>query len=125
MSARPKQPNTFSAYTCVNDVTAAEVLNENGDFAQWCRSKGYDTFAAWARDHNGLRLGRGAGHYTPGRSGAAELPAIGHDHSASELVSFISHDMTLLPGDVIAVGTSLGVGSMKDGATVEVQIDGI
>ncbi len=31
-------------YTCVNDVTAADVLNENPDFAQWCRSKGYDTF---------------------------------------------------------------------------------
>jgi 2-keto-4-pentenoate hydratase/2-oxohepta-3-ene-1,7-dioic acid hydratase in catechol pathway len=43
----------------------------------------------------------------------------------AELVSFISHDMTLFPGDVIAVGTSLGVGSMKDGATVEVQIDGV
>jgi 2-keto-4-pentenoate hydratase/2-oxohepta-3-ene-1,7-dioic acid hydratase in catechol pathway len=43
----------------------------------------------------------------------------------AELVSLISHDMTLLPGDVIAVGTSLGVGSMKDGSTVEVQIDGI
>ncbi len=43
----------------------------------------------------------------------------------AELVSLISHDMTLLPGDVIAVGTSLGVGSMRDGATVEVQIDGI
>ena len=40
-------------------------------------------------------------------------------------MSQLSHDMTLLPGDVIAVGTSLGVGSMKDGATVEVQIDGI
>jgi 2-keto-4-pentenoate hydratase/2-oxohepta-3-ene-1,7-dioic acid hydratase in catechol pathway len=33
--------------------------------------------------------------------------------------------MTLLPGDVFAVGTSLGVGSMKDESTVEVQIDGI
>jgi 2-keto-4-pentenoate hydratase/2-oxohepta-3-ene-1,7-dioic acid hydratase in catechol pathway len=43
----------------------------------------------------------------------------------ANLVSSISHDMTLLPGDVIAVGTSLGVGSMMDGATVEVQIDGI
>ena len=28
----------------VNDVTAADVLNETPDFAQWCRSKGYDTF---------------------------------------------------------------------------------
>jgi len=33
--------------------------------------------------------------------------------------------MTLLPGDVIACGTSLGVGSMKDGSQVEVSIDGI
>jgi 2-keto-4-pentenoate hydratase/2-oxohepta-3-ene-1,7-dioic acid hydratase in catechol pathway len=33
--------------------------------------------------------------------------------------------MTLLPGDVIACGTSLGVGSIKDGSTVEVTIDGI
>jgi 2-keto-4-pentenoate hydratase/2-oxohepta-3-ene-1,7-dioic acid hydratase in catechol pathway len=33
--------------------------------------------------------------------------------------------MSLLPGDVIAVGTSVGVGSMKDGSTVEVDIEGI
>jgi len=43
----------------------------------------------------------------------------------TELVSLIAQDMTLLPGDVFAVGTSLGVGSMKDESTVEVQIDGI
>jgi len=45
--------------------------------------------------------------------------------SPAELVSRISHDMTLLPGDVIACGTSLGVGSIRDGATVEIKIDGI
>jgi 2-keto-4-pentenoate hydratase/2-oxohepta-3-ene-1,7-dioic acid hydratase in catechol pathway len=42
-----------------------------------------------------------------------------------ELVSRISHDMSLLPGDVIACGTSVGVGSIKDGCTVEVNIGGI
>ena len=42
-----------------------------------------------------------------------------------ELVSRISHDMTLLPGDVIACGTSLGVGSIRDGASVEITIGGI
>ncbi len=42
-----------------------------------------------------------------------------------ELVSRISHDMTLLAGDVISCGTSLGVGSIKDGAGVEITIDGI
>ena len=33
-------------FTCVNDVTAADILNETPDFAQWCRSKGFDTFGA-------------------------------------------------------------------------------
>ena len=42
-----------------------------------------------------------------------------------ELVSRISHDMTLMPGDVIACGTSLGVGSIGDGGDVEVIIDGV
>ena len=45
--------------------------------------------------------------------------------SPEEQVSRISHDMTLLPGDVIACGTSVGVGSIKDGATVEIAIEGI
>jgi 2-keto-4-pentenoate hydratase/2-oxohepta-3-ene-1,7-dioic acid hydratase in catechol pathway len=42
-----------------------------------------------------------------------------------ELVSRISHDMSLLPGDVIACGTSVGIGSIKDGCSVEVSIDGV
>jgi 2-keto-4-pentenoate hydratase/2-oxohepta-3-ene-1,7-dioic acid hydratase in catechol pathway len=42
-----------------------------------------------------------------------------------DLVSRISRDVSLLPGDVIACGTSLGVGSIKDGVTVEINIDGI
>ena len=45
--------------------------------------------------------------------------------SPAELVSHLSHDMSLQPGDVIACGTSLGVGSIADGSSVEVAIDGI
>ena len=42
------------------------------------------------------------------------------------LVSLLSHDMTLLPGDLIACGTSIGVGSMKEPTNrVEVTIEGI
>jgi 2-keto-4-pentenoate hydratase/2-oxohepta-3-ene-1,7-dioic acid hydratase (catechol pathway) len=44
---------------------------------------------------------------------------------AAQLVSLISQDMTLNPGDVILCGTSIGVGSMKPGSTVEVEIAGI
>ncbi|MBW8056077.1 MAG: fumarylacetoacetate hydrolase family protein, partial [Nitrospira sp.] len=43
----------------------------------------------------------------------------------AKLVSLISKDMTLFPGDVITCGTSVGVGSMKPGSTIEVVIDGI
>ena len=45
--------------------------------------------------------------------------------SVAQLVSLISQDMSLLPGDVILCGTSVGVGSMKPGSTVEVEIEGI
>jgi 2-keto-4-pentenoate hydratase/2-oxohepta-3-ene-1,7-dioic acid hydratase in catechol pathway len=44
--------------------------------------------------------------------------------SAQELVSKISHDMTLLPGDLICCGTSIGVGVMKEAVNkVTVAID--
>jgi 2-keto-4-pentenoate hydratase/2-oxohepta-3-ene-1,7-dioic acid hydratase in catechol pathway len=113
-------------YTCVNDVTAAEVLNENGDFAQWCRSKSYDTFGclgpviATDVDLSRVRIltmldGVERQNY----------PLSDVIFPPLSLVSHISRDMTLLPGDVIACGTSVGVGSIPDGSTVEVRIDGI
>jgi 2-keto-4-pentenoate hydratase/2-oxohepta-3-ene-1,7-dioic acid hydratase in catechol pathway len=43
----------------------------------------------------------------------------------AQLVSLISQDMTLVPGDVILCGTSLGAMPMKPGSTVEVVIEGI
>jgi 2-keto-4-pentenoate hydratase/2-oxohepta-3-ene-1,7-dioic acid hydratase in catechol pathway len=45
--------------------------------------------------------------------------------SVQQLVSLISFDMTLYPGDVILCGTSIGVGSMKPGSVIEVEIDGV
>jgi 2-keto-4-pentenoate hydratase/2-oxohepta-3-ene-1,7-dioic acid hydratase in catechol pathway len=113
-------------YTCVNDVTASGVLNENVDFAQWCRSKGYDTFGclgpviATDLDWSALQVIT--------RVDGVErqnYPLSDMIMPPEELVSRISHDMSLLPGDVIACGTSVGVGSIKDGCTVEVHIDGI
>jgi 2-keto-4-pentenoate hydratase/2-oxohepta-3-ene-1,7-dioic acid hydratase in catechol pathway len=43
----------------------------------------------------------------------------------AEIVSRLSREMTLYPGDVIACGTSLGVAPMRAGNVVEVVIDGI
>ena len=113
-------------YTCVNDVTASAVLNENADFAQWCRSKGYDTFGclgpviATGLDWSRLRVITRVDGVERQNYPLSDmiLPPL-------ELVSALSHDMTLLPGDVIACGTSVGVGSIKDGCAVEVEIAGI
>jgi 2-keto-4-pentenoate hydratase/2-oxohepta-3-ene-1,7-dioic acid hydratase in catechol pathway len=113
-------------YTCVNDVTAMDLLFENADFPQWGRSKSFDTFGCL-----------GPVIATDFKSAAVNLitrldqverqnyPLSDMIFSPHELVSRISHDVSLLPGDVIACGTSLGVGSIKDGVTVEVNIDGI
>jgi 2-keto-4-pentenoate hydratase/2-oxohepta-3-ene-1,7-dioic acid hydratase in catechol pathway len=113
-------------YTCVNDVTAMDLLFENADFPQWGRSKSFDTFGCL-----------GPVIATDFKSAAVNLitrldqverqnyPLSDMIFPPHELVSRISHDVSLLPGDVIACGTSLGVGSIKDGVTVEVNIDGI
>jgi 2-keto-4-pentenoate hydratase/2-oxohepta-3-ene-1,7-dioic acid hydratase in catechol pathway len=113
-------------YTCVNDVTAAELIAEDPNFPQWTRSKGFDTFSCigpaittdldWARANVVTTLDGVERQNYP----LADIIFAPH-----EIVSRISGDMTLYPGDVIAVGTSIGVGSMKDGATVCVSIEGI
>jgi 2-keto-4-pentenoate hydratase/2-oxohepta-3-ene-1,7-dioic acid hydratase in catechol pathway len=119
-------PQFILGYTCVNDVTAAEVLNENPDFAQWTRSKGYDTFGCLGPAIATRFDWREAEVVT--RVGGVErqrYPLADMIFPPAELVSRVSQDMTLLPGDVIACGTSLGVGSIRDGSVVEVSIDGI
>ncbi|HEY3596068.1 MAG TPA: fumarylacetoacetate hydrolase family protein [Paraburkholderia sp.] len=113
-------------YTIVNDVTAADLLNENPHFPQWCRAKGFDTFCcigpaiASNFDWQAARVVTmldGVERQNYPLSDMVFTPA--------EQVSLISQDMTLEPGDVIACGTSLGIGSIKDGATVSITIDGI
>ena len=113
-------------YTCVNDVTAAEVLNENPDFAQWCRSKGYDGFGCLGPViASELDCSRARVITRLDGVERQNYPLSDMIFPPLELVSRISHDMSLLPGDVIACGTSLGVGSIKEGSSIEVGIDGI
>jgi 2-keto-4-pentenoate hydratase/2-oxohepta-3-ene-1,7-dioic acid hydratase in catechol pathway len=113
-------------YTCVNDVTAMDLLFENADFPQWARSKSFDTFGCLgptiATDFDCRTAGLITRLDGVERQNYALADMI---FSPQELLSRISYDVALLPGDVIACGTSLGVGSIKDGSTVEVSIDGI
>src|SRR5438132_12632118 len=113
-------------YTCANDVTVADILNRDASFAQWVRAKGFDTFCpmgpAVATGIDPAKLtvitrlnGDVRQHY----------PISDMRFSVQQLVSLISQDMTLHRGDVILCGTSVGVGSMKPGSLVEVEINGI
>lgn len=113
-------------YTCANDVTVADILNRDPSFTQWCRAKGLDGFCPM-----GPAVATGLDPATlvvrtlvDGRV-RQDYPISDMSFSVAQLVSHISLDMTLLPGDVILCGTSVGVGSMKPGCQVEVEIDGI
>jgi 2-keto-4-pentenoate hydratase/2-oxohepta-3-ene-1,7-dioic acid hydratase in catechol pathway len=113
-------------YTCGNDVTVADIIHRDPSFAQWVRAKGFDTFCPLGP---AVATGLDPRTLTVRTRLNGELrqdyPISDMRFSVEQLVSMISQDMTLLPGDVILCGTSLGVGSMKPGSTVEVEIDGI
>src|SRR5206468_11643507 len=113
-------------YTCANDVTVADILFRDASFAQWTRAKGLDTFCpmgpaiAAGLDPATLRVKT----LLDGQV-RQDYPISDMTFPVQQLVSRISFDMTLLPGDVILCGTSVGVGSMKPGSLVEVEIEGI
>jgi 2-keto-4-pentenoate hydratase/2-oxohepta-3-ene-1,7-dioic acid hydratase in catechol pathway len=113
-------------YTAANDVTLADILNRDPSFAQWVRAKGFDTFCplgpciATGLDPRTLQVKtRLNGDLRQ------DFPISDMRFSVEQLVSKISHDMTLYPGDMILCGTSVGVGSMKPGSQVEIEIPGI
>jgi len=119
-------PRFVFGYTCVNDVMSAEIINRDPLFAQWCRAKSFDTFGvfgpvvATGLDPDTLTVktilnGQERQNY----------PIADMIFPPAKLVSLISQDLTLYPGDIIACGTSVGVGSMKPGSVVEVTIEGI
>jgi 2-keto-4-pentenoate hydratase/2-oxohepta-3-ene-1,7-dioic acid hydratase in catechol pathway len=113
-------------YTCANDVTAIEVLHRDASFPQWTRAKSFDGFGAFgpwidtAFDPSVSTLRTLVGGRERQNYALADM-----FFPPAELVSRLSHDMTLEPGDVVLCGTSLGVLPMKPGTTVEVVIDGL
>ncbi|MDE3020802.1 MAG: fumarylacetoacetate hydrolase family protein [Pseudomonadota bacterium] len=113
-------------YTVVNDVTAAEIINRDNSFAQWVRAKSYDTFGVFGPViATGIKPESLSVQTVLNGEERQNYPISDIVFPPVKLVSLISHDMTLMPGDVIACGTNVGVGSMKPGSLVEVTIDGI
>ena len=113
-------------YTCVNDATALDIISEDASFAQWSRAKSFDTFTPFGPviatdlDLQSLQV-------TSQLNGKVlqDYPVSDMFFSPLELVHRIARGMTLLPGDIITCGTSLGALPMKPGNTVDIRIDGI
>ena len=125
VSEAEAQRNIFG-YTCINDVTAVDILNRDVSFAQWTRAKSFDTFGVFGPVvATGLDPMQLVVRTVLGDQERQNYPVSDMVFPPAKLVSLISQDMTLDPGDVIACGTSVGVGSMKPGSTVAVSIDGI
>ncbi len=114
-------------FTCINDVTAADLISKNSTFAQWVRAKSFDTFGvfgpviATGLDPESLSVVT-----TLNGSEVQNYPVSDMFFKPHKLVSLISRDMTLMPGDVIACGTSVGVKAMRAAANaINVSIKGI
>ncbi len=110
-------------YTALNDVTARDLQKADG---QWTRGKSFDTFCPVGPyidtdfDPENKRVqsvldgeGKQDGNTTDMLFGPTEV------------VSFISECMTLLPGDIIATGTPEGIGPMRRGSVIEIRIEGL
>ena len=113
-------------YTCINDVTAIEILNRDPGYAQWTRSKSFNTFGAFgpyiATDIDPSQL---TIKTILNEQERQNYPVADMIFPPAKLVSLISRDIPLEPGDIIACGTSIGVGSMKPGSTVSIIIEGV
>jgi 2-keto-4-pentenoate hydratase/2-oxohepta-3-ene-1,7-dioic acid hydratase in catechol pathway len=113
-------------YTCANDVTVGEIINRDPTFPQWVRAKGFDTFCPFGPViATGLNPAMLVVRTILNGEVRQDYPVNDMVFSVAELVSKISQDMTLEPGDLLLCGTSVGVGSMRPGSTVVVEIDGI
>lgn len=111
-------------YTCVNDVTARDLQNKDG---QWSRAKGFDTFCPIGPIVvSGLDPWKGVRVQTRVNGQLRQDgTTIDFLFPLDVILRFISQVMTLEPGDVIATGTPAGVSPLQADDTVEVTVEGV
>jgi 2-keto-4-pentenoate hydratase/2-oxohepta-3-ene-1,7-dioic acid hydratase in catechol pathway len=110
-------------YTVGNDVTARD-LQKTDD--QWTRAKGFDTFCPFGPWID-TDFDPSDAVVTCRVNGQMRQMASTRDmvFSVSTLVAYISSVMTLEPGDLIFTGTPAGVGELRAGDRVDIEIDGL
>ncbi len=121
--SREEALDYVQGYVCVNDVTVRDLQQKDG---QWTRAKGFDTFCPIGPrivpglDPTDLRITTRVNGVVKQDSSTSDLI-----FDVATLISFCSHHMTLEVGDVISTGTPSGVGPLRPGDVVEVEIAGI
>lgn len=119
--------NHVFGYTCMNDVSQRNI--QNGDRSGWFRGKSLDTFGpigprvVLARDlpdPQNLKICCRLNGATVQESTTSRMI-----FTISEIVAFVSKNITLEAGDIILTGTPSGVGPLHHGDTVEVEIEDI
>lgn len=128
----PEALDFVLGYTCANDVSARDCQRAD---KQWTRAKGFDTFCplgpwivtADELDPDRCRVRTRLNGRLMQDASTSEMI-----HNCRALVSYLSHQFTLLPGTVILTGTPEGVGMarnppvfLRSGDCIEVEIDGI
>ena len=110
-------------FTIANDVTARDLQFSD---QQWARAKSFDSFCPigpWIETEfvpDGQELSSRINGETK------QASTIDHMlHDVPKLISYISHNMTLLPGDVILTGTPAGITQIVSGDVVECEVEGI
>jgi 2-keto-4-pentenoate hydratase/2-oxohepta-3-ene-1,7-dioic acid hydratase in catechol pathway len=110
-------------YTSSMDISDRNIQNSE---SQWARAKSFDTFTPLGPhvetklDPHGLTIQLFQNGQLRQNSNTNQLIFDCH-----RLVSFISTNLTLLPGDIILTGTPSGVGPIKSGDRLEVRISGL
>ncbi len=113
-------------YTCVNDVTALQILDADPSFPQWARAKGFDTFGAFGPSiATDTDVSSATIRAELNERERQNYPVSDLFMQPAQIVSHLSRAMTLEPGDLIACGTGPGALPMKPGASIDVIIDGI
>jgi 2-keto-4-pentenoate hydratase/2-oxohepta-3-ene-1,7-dioic acid hydratase in catechol pathway len=114
-------------YTCFNDVSQRNI--QKSDVSGWFRGKSLDTFGPV-----GPVVVTGTDISDPGkldilcRLNGKTVQSSSTSNMifpVNEIISFISKQITLEQGDLIATGTPAGVGNLRHGDVVEVEIPGI
>ena len=110
-------------YTTAQDISDRTI--QNGE-SQWARAKSFDTFTPLGPyietkiDPHDLTIQLFQNGQLRQNADTSQLI-----FNCYQLVSFVSTNMTLLPGDIILTGTPSGVGPIASGDRLEVRIQGL